>query len=589
MATLFAFNRFISSSVLVACVISVYLAIEIKSGGIDIRNLMREAWPLPRSVVLHDVGVFGPDSGMYKFHTDVADVAAFGDLLHQAATIDKPSSEWNSINLMKYASGCYADTAYVTTGTPNTLPTYSNAVPGDKTDLPGRSVCTCLTNIQSVMSSNITVAAMKNQFAQWVNELDTADNNFIVMKASDALNTENAEYKELESQALVFNALSKSDKSKFIAKASERCFLSSQPQYVMQYGGQLDTKIVIFNGIMLLVFAMLGSVFKFPSEQPAADNSNKEYFMLWAVSLCYYVYFILALIWTFNKSLREHVFGSTVPLRYDDKNTAFDNHVAPGNHVQALYDSVVLLVLGLMSFLFASQQLEQTLSTDNKSYAVRWFRKIGSEAALYLPNADNLIWKCVQNDLPYIVGYASIGLGLLVANGLTQTNSIMFAWLLLLTIGLVQHVSNVNKIVYDALCQNTSETAMQKLTNPNDSQKPTAMQANLMYFGWTRLLWFLTMVLLTVVVLTFTRAAVDVNEFTGFLNSHLFWFVFALFWANVGYDVLRELLPFQFETTPSNQHKVIITATYVLYLCWSLAGLMQQIAHTKHSRHLYAH
>ena len=107
--------------------------------------------------------------------------------------------------------------------------------------------------------------------------------------------------------------------------------------------------------------------------------------------------------------------------------------------------------------------------------------------------------------------------------------------------------------------------------------------------GWTRVFWFVIIFGLTFSLLTFTRESSDHTQFTSFLNSHVFWFVLALFWANVGYDVLRELLPFQFERTPANQHKVIITASYLLFLTWSLSSLMYQISHKKNQRHLFAH
>lgn len=591
MANILAFNRFISVSALVACLVSLYLAIEIKSGGIDLRNLMRESWPLPRFVTLHDVGVFGPDTHMYKYYTGVADVPAFASKLYETGKID--DANMNTIKLMKYASGCYRSDEYVkVVDKIPLLPQYEANYTLEESQTPGRSVCKCLDNIDRVVKSSLQLNTIKSEFNTWLGAFGDANNNYVVMTASDSLTeATSAAYTDLQDQAGIFHQMAKDDKTKFVEKAAERCFLSSQPQYVIKYSGQLDTKVVMFNGIILLIFAVFASVFKFPSEQPAADKTDsKEYLMLWSVSLCYYVYFILALIWTFNKDLRDHVFGSTIPS-FADATDVTDNHtsyIEPINYVQIFYDTIFLIVLAVMSFLFASQQLEQTLPTNSQSKLVGFFRKVGEQTSLYLPNADNLIWKCVQNDLPYIIGYASIGLALLVANGLTATKSVMFAFTILISIGFLQHISNVNKIVYDALCQNTDSTSMAKLTQPTQDGATRAMRTNLMFFGWTRVLWFLVVFLLTVTLLTFTRADADHNEFSGFLNSHVFWFVIALFWANVGYDVLRELLPFQFESTPPNQHKVIITATYVLYLCWSMSQLMQQIAHNNGSRHLYA-
>lgn len=599
MATLFAFNRFISVTVLLACAVSVWLAVEIKSGGIDIRHIMQESWPLPRNVVLYNVDVFGPDSGMYKLHSRAADVKAFSEYLYKDDVIN--AEDMNSLNHMQYAAGCYSDESYRRMADGMPVVQWANYTPALDSNKIKRSVCTCLNNINKVVHSNITFTDFKKEFHDWVHLLQHhADVNFVVLHASEALtdSTTNA-YKDLQNQAKLFHDLAMKDKKQFIAKASERCFLSSQPQYVQSYGGLIDTKILVFNGVMFLIFAMLGSVFRFPSEQP--NSTAKEYAMLWAVSICYYVYFVLALTWTFNISLRKHVFGGN--FRTFDAATTIENadnsvYGNPRNVLQVLYDSIVLIVLGLMSFLFASQQIEYVISMEQKASRnagnepriTKVFKYLYSSTSVFFPHSDNLIWKCVQNDLPFIAGYASIGLGLVLSNGVTNVNTAMFLFVVLILVGFVQHMSNVNKIVYDALCQNTTESDMQKLTDyqKKDDEDVKQMKSNLMYLGWTRVLWFLVVSLLTATLLTSTRASTDHTQFSTFFNSHVFWFVVALYWSNVGYDVLRELLPFQFESTPVNQHKVIVTAVYVLYLCWSLSGFMQQLSGTEKTRHLYA-
>ena len=185
MATMFAFNRFISVSALVACVASLYLAIEIKSGGIDIRNLMREAWPLPRSVVLHKISTFGPDNGMYKFHTGVSDVEKFSEYLYKEETIN--SNSWNTLKLMQYASGCMQDNEYVqTSNNMQLIAAYDATVPTSfKNTLPQRSVCNCLANIDKVVGANITQYDLKKDFEKWLLDgFNKADANYIVMAAS---------------------------------------------------------------------------------------------------------------------------------------------------------------------------------------------------------------------------------------------------------------------------------------------------------------------------------------------------------------------------------------------------------------------
>ena len=69
-----------------------------------------------------------------------------------------------------------------------------------------------------------------------------------------------------------------------------------------------------------------------------------------------------------------------------------------------------------------------------------------------------------------------------------------------------------------------------------------------------------------------------------FLNGQLFYFTFAYFWSNVGYDILRELIPFTFEQIHVDASKIIITSIYLFFYCFNVNWMNNfTINHTGHN------
>jgi len=88
---------------------------------------------------------------------------------------------------------------------------------------------------------------------------------------------------------------------------------------------------------------------------------------------------------------------------------------------------------------------------------------------------------------------------------------------------------------------------------------------------------FATIGLATLSLMTMTREVVESNHVQTFTNGQVFYFALAFFWSNIGYDVVRELIPFTFERIHMDHSKALITGLYLLYYNLSMYWFVDQI------------
>lgn len=189
----------------------------------------------------------------------------------------------------------------------------------------------------------------------------------------------------------------------------------------------------------------------------------------------------------------------------------------------------------------------------------------------------------VGTDLPLIVGFTLLGVSVMLQNGNTNYSFLDYNLFVILAICLLQHVSNVTKLFYDAVCRRTNSQVFQGLNNNNTSvggfhgpySKEYMEKTNeelskkvttvLQFFGWIRVWIFLLVTTFCVLLLTGTNELAKSLPIGNFTQSQVFVFVLALFLSNVTYDMVRELLPVQFEKHDADSARLYIITAYVLY------------------------
>ena len=185
----------------------------------------------------------------------------------------------------------------------------------------------------------------------------------------------------------------------------------------------------------------------------------------------------------------------------------------------------------------------------------------------------------IATDWPLIVGFTMVGVSVMLQTGATNTTHLaIFAFILFVTC-LLQHVSNVVKIFYDTVCRNTDHSVFVNVQQNSEkmdkngpvsdehgflSKQQTAKKTTdvLQFFGWIRVWIFLMVTLASIFTLTLTKELVKSNMHN---SNQLLFFVFAFYFANVGYDLVRELLPMQFEKHDTDSSRFYIISLYIIF------------------------
>jgi len=86
----------------------------------------------------------------------------------------------------------------------------------------------------------------------------------------------------------------------------------------------------------------------------------------------------------------------------------------------------------------------------------------------------------------------------------------------------------------------------------------------LQFFGWGRLYVFVTVVSLSIAFFTIARDTSHVYVVKNILDGQLLLFVFAFLFANIGFDMMYELMPFAFEKVHSDTLRLYFIVGYLL-------------------------
>ena len=205
-------------------------------------------------------------------------------------------------------------------------------------------------------------------------------------------------------------------------------------------------------------------------------------------------------------------------------------------------------------------------------------------------NSASILFRFVI-DVPVIMGLTLTGVSVLIQNGYTNYNYLDLNIFLILCICFMQHMSNVIKMFYDAVCRNTKSEVFEMLYfhKQNDAQKvyiediadeqtkkfvnsPEKQDSKtnhvtnvLQFFGWFRVWIFLLVTLGTVLFLTMTNELVKTTSVGNVFSSQVLVFALVLYLTNVGYDVVRELLPVEFQQYETDHTRFWILTLYLIF------------------------
>ena len=170
---------------------------------------------------------------------------------------------------------------------------------------------------------------------------------------------------------------------------------------------------------------------------------------------------------------------------------------------------------------------------------------------------------------------------ILLMSGVNNTTSIATGAILVFFIGVLQHFSNILKILFTAICNNSASAVFTALSykdstndkggtfvaNMSSDNRDASKNARsvLQFFGYTRVLLFVIILVSTILFLTSARDSVTANTMVNTMNGQLFFFAMAYFWSNVGFDVLAELIPYMHQKFSTDVLRQIFLVGYIAY------------------------
>lgn len=370
------------------------------------------------------------------------------------------------------------------------------------------------------------------------------------------------------------------DQNNDMYEATQYCSTRNENAYTVEYAGTLNTHGISINGLLFLTWGMIcilgrqvtqTSDVKTGSAVPATGtgalsfNSWRFYVMILQVG----IFLTIMTVTAFD--VNHHT--------WDDKN--------PGHDLMALRakkdgeTSYTTTGLGTLLEVTDAYSVEtdrgKGMSTGPLLRSILWvalivqtlvvalwtFLTMKDGYELYIP-----VLARVATDLPLIAGFTFQGVSVLAQNGFTNYSFLDYNVFVIVAICLLQHVSNVTKLFYDAVCRKTTTPTFINLKTTNGGMTEEVAKkitTVLQFFGKIRIWIFLLVTVGCILLLTGTNELNKSLVLGNFTQSQVFVFALTLYLTNVSYDIVRELLPVQFEKHDADSARFYIIAVYITF------------------------
>ena len=383
----------------------------------------------------------------------------------------------------------------------------------------------------------------------------------------------------------------------FYSRTVEFCQQSAVPMFAIQYEGTIGIPVLLLVAQMVILLGLLHAwdVYVDKDENSMESSDEKVEKNPHVVRRYSKVTFAIAIFvgYMYLASRDSNQFGNDNPQYQGFRMSG---------RTQAAWTStntvvVVLLVLMLIiEFVFEY--------TSANAYAATGARDPSNGGAGRRSDLVSCMVDRVGADVPFIIGFALLGMCVMLQADVTNSTSVIGGVFILLTAGLLQHISNLAKILYESICFRLDAKLVASLTllednervpvNPNvrgflnTTEQPAHAEIALrhktrkllQFFGWSRLYLFITVVSLSIAFFTIARDTSHVYVVKNILDGQLLLFVFAFLFANIGFDMMYELMPFAFEKVHSDTLRLYFIVAYLLLFNFNQLTYMRSMHFT---------
>ena len=475
-----------------------------------------------------------------------------------------------------------------------------------------RTVCGCIdrmyykTLLEGAADGSDNNSAMKYVKTTYKGQEDTAGTEF----KTDATTTVKTQDDMLNGAfwANIYDEVSRdtsisateTDHTNLRKEILDTCIETAMPVQALAYEEVVPASLYLFLGGLLLVLSAMSIYSNFICEhmqmcsmmdKDPCDESNYEKraqnvrmlkaFLLLVVGVTGVFYL------TFVDSFRPFVSDDASYMSFRTENYQHPRLDALSVIVLSVLCAAVVIVLGF-DWLIYKREKEGIDTTKDKVCADKYLLK-GS--------VSEEVGKHIANDVLVIAGFGITSVGIVAQADITSTTSVVGSTLLIITLGFLQHISNVIKCVYTRICERLDSQLVIDLsahdpyqagiTNDNDHsvlnegvksklgvQRGSArvekleklIRPTLQYFGWSRVYLFLTVIIGTLIFVFIARDTPYPLSLHNMTDGQFLYFAFAFLLANIGFDAVYELMPFMFEGTSTEWLRCYTLLFYVAFL-----------------------
>lgn len=543
---------------------------------------------------------------IYDFTLGLPDLSS--DIIFPANGVDSAALTatampgFNTVQTMKYTLGCYGsdlllDPAIFTGYTADQKMTWLAASQFGAGGYSRLSSCMCIDRMYALsrkkdagIDANVTANNAKVKTAL----TDPIYN--VIMENVDDMHADHSKYiftanmVDIAPDDTLFPTVAK--QQEFTASMVHTCVKYGMPQYTEEYDGMVSVKNWLIVAQTFVLFGAL-TMWQFSGLDFLKDNKESYVDKLFEYGTVALQILLTIFGWIFlseatDKNKEAQLYNDATHTGYRDyeitngvktfqysKEEILQKKYMEPIAWTMLIINLVVLALQLLLLLFyvkgdeiSDQDLKKYNGTSKKGW--EWYLESFFRLKRKARASEQVVVR-VLVDLPVIVGFTLFAMCILLMSGVNNTTSIATGAILVFFIGVLQHFSNVLKILFTGICNNTDKKVFAEMSLNKDStgsemrQNTKSARSVLQFFGYTRLLLFVIILVSTILFLTSARDSVTANTMVNTMNGQLFFFAMAYFWSNVGFDILAELIPYMHQKYSTDVLRQIFLVGYIAY------------------------
>lgn len=544
---------------------------------------------------------------IYDFTLGLPDLSS--DIIFPANGVDSAALTatampgFNTVQTMKYTLGCYGSDILLTPATFTALSadekmnllTQAQFTAGGYSRL---SSCMCVDRMYALSrKKDATIDAAVATKTATVKTAITDPLYNVIMENVDDMHADHSKYiftanmVDIAPDDTLFPTVAK--QQEYTASMVHTCVKYGMPQYTEEYDGMVSVKnwlivaqtFVLFGALTMWQFSGLDFL---DNKESYVDKLFEYGTVALQILLTIFGWIFLSEATDKNKEAQLYndathtgyrnyeITNGVKTFQYSKEEILQKKYMEPIAWTMLIINLVVLALQLLLVFFYVKD--DEITKKASEKFAKDDAKKRGWEWYLYTffrlkrnARASEQVVVRVLVDLPVIVGFTLFAMCILLMSGVNNTTSIATGAILVFFIGVLQHFSNILKILFTGICQNCSPYVFRDITTNKDgageviSDNVKKARGVLQFFGYTRVLLFVIILVSTILFLTSARDSVTANTMVNTMNGQLFFFAMAYFWSNVGFDILAELIPYMHQKFSTDVLRQIFLVGYIAY------------------------